>query len=721
MSSGQQDSTANAPSGAGTETEAKPNDPCLFLAGYKERVPQNVQEMDTWMVDMKATLLARLRYTQRASAEEEVKSLDDSNPTISSQINQKLKRIGSIWEKWLPEHDVVEGEIRDSKRLQQMINEIAEPYHELHEYHLNNKTWAKKEEHMFAQQCWEDFLYYQNEWNRRGPPWNVEPIMMSKRGIQWPTNDAYVGWLSHLISLYDKFQIGSRENMPDRLTPEDAHRYSNSIRHTTPFEGRLSHLRTKFPHNDKEVHYDWESFNQAREHLSGEQVEGKFWKMYHEGGKKGKWGLQTSFEDGTWGSEPTRIRRDGKAQKLLHSNGSEYLELGQWRIFPKRSSPTGTGKSNDDNTKSNDDNAKSKTHPLIEKGIRYKQKLVKETQTIQQIDTDEQGNPVRDKSGKWKTTSSDITIEKHQPETDAEGALIRDHNKYYEFTARAYAVEETSRIDSENRQSRRHDYGSDEFSADEDSAAIEPESDTDVGSPALRYGRRSPGNSEHGPEEIDFESPFEGDLFQKSYRECSSTGCSRSGTKTVDPHRANTEAITEDSNDKPPSGGAEENNDADEERDSNDNSPNPSTSKLQVHTVLRNPPTTSNRKSPQPSVMPSHLDDFEVQALYTQLDIHVEKVGLVNFAIKRDFDVDSFMGNLRNHALRLWGKERPVHVVRNRLNQYARILTPDARDLENRQKTGTVPSTELYPKGIRYRIAQLEQQEKEIKKKKKKK
>jgi hypothetical protein len=120
--------------------------------------------------------------------------------------------------------------------------------------------------------AWEDHLYFQNVWNRKGL--NPEKVYketnhdrkdMNIRGTtdQEKLNRKdgnpngefrvfYEEWAEHMIQLYQKFRLGYRKRIPAVVSPDIAHRYSQPIRGTTKqdlprFRRRYKHLEERFP------------------------------------------------------------------------------------------------------------------------------------------------------------------------------------------------------------------------------------------------------------------------------------------------------------------------------------------------------------------------------------------------------------------------------------------------------------------------------------------
>lgn len=108
---------------------------------------------------------------------------------------------------------------------------------------------------MLAVAGYEDFLYYQVEWNRRQYPGNIK------------VEDKGWRWLVYTIELFNKWHVGSRQNVPNKLGLEDIHRYPDNLRKTTKYAKRKKHLDKMYPDIQKTV-------NDGGVHLSIDQVPG---------------------------------------------------------------------------------------------------------------------------------------------------------------------------------------------------------------------------------------------------------------------------------------------------------------------------------------------------------------------------------------------------------------------------------------------------------------
>lgn len=96
---------------------AEPVDP-LDEEVWGEVEPTNDDEMQTWMNDMRALILAYLRYW-RAKVE------DVTIQQSKARLEEAMK---SEWKNWEPLADIQTGEIYDSKKREQMYRAMTAKY-----------------------------------------------------------------------------------------------------------------------------------------------------------------------------------------------------------------------------------------------------------------------------------------------------------------------------------------------------------------------------------------------------------------------------------------------------------------------------------------------------------------------------------------------------------------------------------------------------------------
>ncbi|KAI4617176.1 uncharacterized protein J4E87_008416 [Alternaria ethzedia] len=245
--------------------------------------PTTPAEFNTWMAETKAALEKWLREAEAAA----------KDPAIEETINNYNKEAR---ERWLPferQTDVETGIIHDAAQQAAMKRAVLRERRTRENIHDEHRTWRKFVEYRYAQSAWEDFLYYQNVWNRKGhDPWKIYSVTAAEaryqealgslsakarqdvedldsnedtaakapnhlqakdRQAQKPgTNnqnkldrtkinaytdafhDPYMVWLKHMIDLYKSACLGYRKRIPGVVAPENAHRYSQPPRGTTP-------------------------------------------------------------------------------------------------------------------------------------------------------------------------------------------------------------------------------------------------------------------------------------------------------------------------------------------------------------------------------------------------------------------------------------------------------------------------------------------------------
>lgn len=194
----------------------------------------------------------------------------------TERVQSHLRSLDREWSTWEPRASLDTGELtgntqeRHDAAMKPIKDQGAGLHQELH-------TWHKHVEFRYAQAAWEDFLYFQNEWNRRSTQFgkiyyetNAEKKAARKRRLELgagtttpvpkymdfpddnPMKPMYYDWADLLISRYSKFELGSRKSMPTSVGPDVAHRYSQPPRGTTPlnqegYEGRHDYLEKRFP------------------------------------------------------------------------------------------------------------------------------------------------------------------------------------------------------------------------------------------------------------------------------------------------------------------------------------------------------------------------------------------------------------------------------------------------------------------------------------------
>ncbi|KAF1911437.1 hypothetical protein BDU57DRAFT_524555 [Ampelomyces quisqualis] len=205
------------------------------------------------------------------------------------------KRNEEEWKKHEPNTDVQTGTIISSNRAEykKMETAMLKTEKKNNKFHESHRTEYRHVLRTFADMAWEDFLYYQNVWNRKDFDPNQEfelvttmmedveempPKTRSRGGkvldstklgpedingpryrpkafsdpINAPDHELYVlfrQWNVYVITLYMRFKLGYRKLIPDVVDPEHAHRYSQPPRDTTAscHQERRQNLNIQFP------------------------------------------------------------------------------------------------------------------------------------------------------------------------------------------------------------------------------------------------------------------------------------------------------------------------------------------------------------------------------------------------------------------------------------------------------------------------------------------
>ena len=119
--------------------------------------PNTQAEFEEWILKTTQALKAWLEATQSNFIRENevVKAFDALND-----------RIAGAWAKHEPKTDVQTGtmERKDKQRMRAAMKTLKNEKDKFHKLH---RTWYWHVERKHAHMAWEDFLYYQNVWNRR--------------------------------------------------------------------------------------------------------------------------------------------------------------------------------------------------------------------------------------------------------------------------------------------------------------------------------------------------------------------------------------------------------------------------------------------------------------------------------------------------------------------------------------------------------------------------
>lgn len=266
--------------------------------------PEPVTEahFEEWLTKTREALLAWL--TQSA--------LIDQDATTKENINKHNKKAKQTWEDLIAPMTFDErGDAINKEDKDLMVKKRTPAKAASTRVHKPAQTWRKFIEHRYAQASWEDYLYYQNVWNRRhleankdyaetaaeklaiaarkglqraattnnddskdevlpfkadglneGNPRNGTPGQLEIKAMSDDREGAfyhpYMAWRNHMIRLYKTFKLAYRKRAPAVIEPDVAHRYSQPPRGTTPqhlprSRRRHKHLEERFPRRRKRV------------------------------------------------------------------------------------------------------------------------------------------------------------------------------------------------------------------------------------------------------------------------------------------------------------------------------------------------------------------------------------------------------------------------------------------------------------------------------------
>jgi hypothetical protein len=579
--------------------------------------PSTSEEFQAWLRLTKAALQKWL--TEAAAAAQDTSTAN----TIRDYTTEADRR----WEPFERQTDVETGEIYDE--IQRAVMETAAEAEEQRraDLHQQHETWRKFAEYRYAQAAWEDFLYFQNVWNRR----NYEPLkiysetasgrrgarirrafeqvmrpegkesasdgdVMSKAkagrkkttreyGLErapilgtpdqdrmdrthdnWsnePFFGVYSRWLYHMIGLYTAARLGYRKRVPHVVAPEDAHRYTQPPRGTTPqalrsYVNHGLHLEERFPRkrrvqidvNEIEEQYRgnterardidldgadgmkpicWKINEEAYENLrvdtevkSGFSTNPRTLRLLpkdhkiHHGSRETTFYWPTSFDSPEWGGDVavTAVRR-----------GYAYEEISD----PK-----------DDPSRSKKKRGKSRGYKVDEEGEyirkvedRPRHKRERRTQQGMEFEHDMLGTGVagRDQNDRWIGSYVHGNVSKERWKLDDDDNRIPLppqyvlQNKFATFIAKGSNIRDT-------RPERHNNLRiTDQLSDNEDDSCVDanenfpwsgnmnPEQLGDPWASSDESGDEE--GADHPGDSDDDESDDDGDLFLISYRECS--------------------------------------------------------------------------------------------------------------------------------------------------------------------------------------------------------
>jgi hypothetical protein len=225
------------------ETNREISDPTSKL---EKRLIRTQNELDSWMLDARHLLLEYLEFCrQKAQAH-----------SVADEIKQCNQVLDNEWPtNWASKTDVQTGEIYDQATQADMIQAMETEEEKRSQCHRQNRTTEWHTRYQEAQSYWEDFLYYQNQWNRRIRAHHSQGT----------------AWADFLVRLYNGFEIGARDNIPEAIGADQLHRYPDGVRsHSSrPTFVRRQLLRQKFPRSA--VRLDHESIEHHRNQVDNQR------------------------------------------------------------------------------------------------------------------------------------------------------------------------------------------------------------------------------------------------------------------------------------------------------------------------------------------------------------------------------------------------------------------------------------------------------------------
>jgi hypothetical protein len=266
--------------------------------------PKNEDELEKWMEATETALLEWLRQS---------KSLAQSQRPRKRVV--ALNRIAKAeWSKYKTQTDAQTGSIFNKREQKKMEKAMAPANENRAALHEPLGTWHRHVEYRWAQSAWEDFLYYQNVWNRKNE--GLKEVYFEtaaeKRDFQHTQNpggasqgtdkfdnrdlnpgtpgsenmsrksgkpngqffNIYLAWRREVIKIFKTFRLGYRKRLAPgtMVDPKSAHRYTQPPRGTIPYRKRHRHLDERFPHRKRKV-IDQKEIEEARRSKQERQID----------------------------------------------------------------------------------------------------------------------------------------------------------------------------------------------------------------------------------------------------------------------------------------------------------------------------------------------------------------------------------------------------------------------------------------------------------------
>ena len=227
--------------------------------------PTTEAEFERWMTETRNALHAWLDDAKHRLHDDEA---------AAKAIRESDSSTEALWARYEPSTDLETGTIHNRTDLRAMHAAMKADSVRRKEVHDKYEGWHWHVVRKFATMAWEDFLYYQNVWNRRYFDANAryyetkmerteaekqekkeKAKLKSKHGPVLTQDDfwsLFNAWLANVIELYTRFQLAYRKRMAATIGPAEAHRYSQPSRGTTSeklpmSQARHEHLEVRFP------------------------------------------------------------------------------------------------------------------------------------------------------------------------------------------------------------------------------------------------------------------------------------------------------------------------------------------------------------------------------------------------------------------------------------------------------------------------------------------
>ncbi|OAL53756.1 hypothetical protein IQ07DRAFT_503141 [Pyrenochaeta sp. DS3sAY3a] len=557
-----------------------------FLGSFKTKKiwvepKDKVEFEEEWMRKMKKELLSWLKSAKNRAR--------DKN--VASELEKFTRNCDSSWKKYEPLCDIQTGKIYDPVKQKELQTLVEKEQEDRSQIYAKHEVYFKELDFMLAQSAWEDFLYYQNAWNRRfgkNPAtkdlYDVTDAEMKEKdemravaqqlgkvegqtrrdprkappygrvleeGDQFEKH--YAVWRNHIISVFRKFKLGYRQETPNRVGPQTAHRYSqtvrNSSRMTTPdYLKRKTHLNDRFPPqrripfipgNVEEIHTDpWftdilkyakpnqlvpndaqpdvKRFQALRESYERKQSKSSIASLrenghvLHHGFTESSWDWPTSYESRDWGNEfaivgvkRTPVFQEEENQEEENAPASTSTQV-RYKLDQNKN-----------------------PIPKVDTQKRYKMKSTSKPSQVFHLQTNNDGTVAgRDRRLRWRGTLGDGVVFVEDFELDEKNQRIPLDSLPIQRIEYSTAIVTPGSPPLTRRERLEQQYLQYEHSEDEDASFVplDPNwsrsGNMKINASEVEEG--SGGEAEDGPSG-DSDSDSDRDLFRQSYKKAVST------------------------------------------------------------------------------------------------------------------------------------------------------------------------------------------------------